>query len=1036
MSRKAFPILAILASFTAVALAPASSSVALTRTSEFVAVPSEVVIGTEINVSMIDIEHNAETKKATSCVVYTPTGARINSTNVSFTEPGKYVFVFSAMFGDEVVTKSQETMSVRTPASMFSGSNASVSQGSFAYNDKLDGIVGVSDYKGIKVSSKDGGVVTFNKVLDFSKATINDAFIDFIVEPSTPGAYDTGEIVITLTDADDSNNIVDIRFVDGLAGSGNGMRLTYASARASGQTYAGYENWAGIWHVDADQTGAPAFLTLRGLDDQIIADTGTGYLNSQLYFDYSSKQILTKSEYLVKNSKVLINDLDSSEIYSTNPWSGFKNGRAILSFKTNDVSGTGAKYIIKSIFGYDFSQELLRDNVAPKLDLDFNGEDRDNLPLAKKDNTYPIFKANVFDNFDDDLYFNTKVQYYDKTEDKYVDVVNDGKRFTTNLNGKYRVFYCCKDRSGNEAEDFYIVNCSSLVHDITIDVPEDLNTHRAYEQVDLCPLSDVTVNNAQGKYSLKRYLISPDSSEVELKNDFFTPTCIGTYKIKYVVNDIYDSPVSKIVDFNILNITHPIIIENIALPTVVVKGQYFNIPRVGCKYPNGEQIADGEVEVRVNETAFSGDRMLVESLDDIHIDYIPHSSIADKVSFTLKVVEGTDSSGRTIKNNYFYSSDTTYEPKSEDTENKAMQFTLKSDAEVNFIKSISSNDLSLSFGIDEATMLNYESFNIKVRDKYDFNKVLTLKVVPNVNGLKLFVPLDTNGKDLSCDENKVFELYYQSYYKTLRDRDYKDICIIKCFDNGDLFTGFSEEVYVSFSFANLANPALISLFFINNQSFKTSIVKDNAGPQIVTDTSLNWANELGEEITIYKAKAYDVLSYVEFLNVTMTDSNGNYILNKADASVDHKVTLNKYGNYRIEYNSKDGNGRNSNRSFTICCIENEKPTLSVDFTPQEKYAVGSVLALPTYSFNDNSLNCTLDVCLYLPSGQGIAIEHATMRNGDVYKENYLDLDHYSSQLVQSNYEVKLYVAGKYRLRYLVVDAYGNVNLKEFVLNVG
>ena len=191
-----------------------------------------------------------------------------------------------------------------------------------------------------------------------------------------------------------------------------------------------------------------------------------------------------------------------------------------------------------------------------------------------------------------------------------------------------------------------------------------------------------------------------------------------------------------------------------------------------------------------------------------------------------------------------------------------------------------------------------------------------------------------------------------------------------------------------------------------------------------------------KKITIYKAKAYDVLSYVESLNVTMTDSNGNYILNKADASVDHKVTLNKYGNYRIEYNSKDGNGRTSNRSFTICCIENEKPTLTIDFTLQEQYAVGSVLSLPTYSFNDNSLNCTLDVCLYLPSGQGIALEHATMRDGSIYKENYLDLDHYSNQLVQSNHEVKLYIAGKYRLRYLVVDAYGNVNLKEFVLKVG
>ena len=198
---------------------------------------------------------------------------------------------------------------------------------------------------------------------------------------------------------------------------------------------------------------------------------------------------------------------------------------------------------------------------------------------------------------------------------------------------------------------------------------------------------------------------------------------------------------------------------------------------------------------------------------------------------------------------------------------------------------------------------------------------------------------------------------------------------------------------------------------------------------------MNWANELGEEITISQAKAYDVLSYVEYLSVTMTDSAGNKILDNADASKDYKVTLSKYGNYRIEYSSRDGNGRTSIRSFTICCIENEKPELTVNLTTKDEYSVGYVFALPTYSFDDNSKNCTLDISLYLPSGQGIAIEHAEMRDGEVYKENYLDVDHYSSDLVQNNNSIKLYMAGKYILRYLVVDAYGNVNLKEFILNV-
>jgi len=995
-------------------------------------VPEEIAIGTEINVEMIDIEYHGETKKASSLVVYTPTGAKINSSKIKFNEAGKYVFEFSAVFENETVTKTLETMSLRTPVSMFSASNATIESGFFAYSDKLDKTLGIEEYKGIKVNSRDGGTVTFNKIIDFSTSSEDDSFIDFIVEPSTEGAYDIGEIIITLTDADDSNNKVDIRFVDGYAGSGVHKRLTYATARANNQYYAGYEARYDVWHINDDQHGTATFLTLRALDQTIIDSFGTGYLNSQLFFDYSSKQIFVKSEFESKNSVAKINDLDNVNLYPTNPWRGFKNNRAILSITTNDVSGTGGKYIVKSILGYDLSQELLRDVTAPKLLIDFDGYDRNDLPLAKNGNTYPLFPVDAFDDFDDDLYLNTKVQFYDAANESYIDVPYENNRFPTYYYGKYLISVYCSDRSGNETSDSYVVNCSSAIKDIEIVVPEDNSIHRAFEMVELCSLDDVVIKNAQGKIDLRRYLIGPDSSETELKNDYFVPNTLGIYQVKYVVSDIYEKPVSKIVNFDIKNIEHPIIVEDINLPPVMIKDQYFDIPRVGCKYPSGDQIVDGEVEIRINGNVFEQDVLHVESLDDVVIEYIPHLSYEDRTTFIVKVVEGNDSNGRINKENYFYSEDSSYTP---DTSGKALQFVTQSDSYINFIKSISSNDLSLSFALDEETKFNYESFNIKVRDKNDSSKTLTIRVVPSGGELKLYVPFDDVGKKLDCDANNQFELYYRAYYKSLIDRNYKDICIINYFDNGEPFTGFSKEVYVSFGFSNPSDLAKASLIFINNQSFKSSIVKDNAGPQIITDSNLNWANELGSEITISEASAFDVLSYVDYLYVSMTDSNGNKILDKADASIDHKVVLNEYGSYRIEYNAKDGNGRTSNRSFTICCVENEKPQLTVNFTPSEYYSVGSTFNLPSYTFDDNSKNCTLDVSLYLPSGQGIAIEHCEMVDGEISKENYLDLDHYSEQLVQNSHAVKLYMAGKYTLRYLTIDAYGNMNFKEFVLNV-
>lgn len=1031
MKKKAIAILMAVSSFAFLAFAP-TMSYTLNREAN-VSLPGEVSIGTDIDVSMIDIEYNGETKKSTSCVVHTPSGAVINSTKINFSEPGKYVFEFSAMFGDIKITKSLETISVRTPVSMFSTSNATVNQDSFAYNDKLDSSVGIDDYFGVKVNSRDGGTVTFNKVIDFTNASKTNPFIDFIVEPSTLGAYDIGELIVTLTDADDPNNKVDIRFVDGLAGSGNQMRLTYATARASGQHYAGYENWSGLWHINNDQTGAPSFLSFRGLDDQIISSFGTGYLNSQLFFDYSSKQILMKHEYSVIGSTVLINDLDNTNIYPANPWSGFKNNRAILSITTKDVSGTGGKYIIKSIFDYDFTHELLRDESAPKLSIDFDGNDRDSLPLAKKNNTYPIFKADIFDDYDDDLLLKTNVQFYDKGNQSYIDIKNDGKRFSTDYYGQYLISYYCEDKTSNIVQDSYKVNCSQYVSDLAIDVPNDSKEYHAYETIELCSLADVNVNNSQGRVTLNRYLIDPNDNVTELKNDYFVPSMTGAYKVKYVASDIYENPVTKIVNYNIRNIEHPIIIESINLPAVMIKDQYYDLPSISCKYPSGDSIVDGDVDVYVNGTLFTQDKLHVQSLDDIVIDYVPQSNMEYERSFNIKVVEGNDSDGKIIKSNYFYSDDANYSI--ENIKNKAMQFTINSESQINFIKSISANDLSLSFGLDEETINNFASFNILIKDKNFPENALTLKVMPNGNNLKIALPHDNISRDLVCDNNKQFELYYRPYNKTLRDINYKDICQIKYFDNGEVFTGFSDEVYISFGFTNLKGTAKASLLFINNQSFKTSIAKDNAGPQIITNSNLNWANELGEEITITKAKAYDVLSYVEYLSITMTDSMGHKILDNVDASKDYKITLNNYGSYRIEYSSRDGNGRTSNRSFTICCIENEKPELAVNLNPKEEYSVGSNFTLPTYSFNDNSKNCTLDISLYLPNGQGIAIEHDEMRDGEMYRENYLDIDHYSSELVQDSNTIKLYMAGKYTLRYLVVDAYGNVNFQEFILNV-
>ena len=673
---------------------------------------SEVHVGDYQELPMIDITHNEETKSASKCIITTPNGYKYEDNKVTYSEAGKYLLTYFADFNGTLISKTVEVLSIRRPENMFSSSNALITRGVFAYNDKLSSSLETDLYSGVKVVSYDNTTVTFDKILDFSKSTINDSFLDFIVEPSNPGKYDVGEILITLTDIDDASNKVYIRYVDGLIGSGASLRMSYATAYANGQVKAGYDPHFSVYHVGSDYTGTPTSLSMRGLTEQSIASEG-GYKNSELFFDYSNSSIYLSSVYTTVNSKSIVNDLDSDELYPTNPWKGFTNGKAKLSITTKDVSGTGCTYLIRSIFDYDLSKEEFRDEIAPKINIDYGLEDPLNLPLSKLNASYPIFTSVATDNFDDGLVVNPKTFYYDEGNEKYISVSNNGNYFKTVNPGKYLIQYLCEDRSGNKAKSEIYIYCSMTSENLQIIIPEDLNSYEVYDKITLPDLDSIVVKNARGHVSLSRELIAPNGLKLPLSN-YFIPEQMGEYKVVYSAIDIFGVPVTEAYSYNVTNLSHPVIIDNIALPKVMIKGFTYNIPVVGCKYPSNGNILDGDTSILINNQPFTSSTYTVENLNPVKITYVPHNSTADKKEFVVNVINPFDNENKLRKLNYFYSDDGSFT--SSTPVGGACEFEVNDSSTINFANYISSNDLSLSMQIDEASLANYSALEIILSD--------------------------------------------------------------------------------------------------------------------------------------------------------------------------------------------------------------------------------------------------------------------------------------------------------------------------------
>lgn len=186
---------------------------------------------------------------------------------------------------------------------------------------------------GTLIELKEGEVMTYNKVIDFTGKTDALSFLVMNIMPYTQNIKDVGRLYIKLTDADPNNsdNYVIIA-TNHSPDSGNMANTGYA--RASFGTY----KPAG-WISDTDLRNDDKYG--RTMPYASFFGVLRNSLDFALKFDYTTKILYNKDGLKI---------IDLTQDFET-AWGGFTNGKAILSIYGGDYNTSRMRILVGNIYG-------------------------------------------------------------------------------------------------------------------------------------------------------------------------------------------------------------------------------------------------------------------------------------------------------------------------------------------------------------------------------------------------------------------------------------------------------------------------------------------------------------------------------------------------------------------------------------------------------------------------------------------------------------------------------------------------------------
>lgn len=947
-----------------------------------------------------------------SVTVTLPSGETTAEKNIALEDAGTYTLEYSVITDAGELRVERKTFLVNYPVYSYHSPDTSVSYGKGKY--------AAGNEEGMMVRLAAGDSIQFTNIVDLADITKSDTLFSCYITPDARGVEDFKSLIITMTDAENPDVFVRIKYWSYIYSTTNGGN-SYASASGNGQVFTGLHASSGLRVNDnyGPFTGA-SFIAQRN-GESVASDA---YLIT-LRFDPETATVYCCGQDGLNTFCI---DLDNGE-YFKNLWTGFESGKVRFSVSAADYVGTTANFCILSVFGVadagemaEVAQGVYKDEQGP--DIQVKGEYAyDALPNAVVGNSYTVPTAEAYDRYSGKEDVTCSV-WYNYNTDRAISVpVIDGK-FYVDKAGGYAIVYQAKDDIGNLSTKVCWVNAFESLSPIDFLLPESRVTSAGVGQY--VALEGVEeFSGGSGNKTVRISVTDPNGNTVTVTDGFRTQTP-GVYTVTYTAIDYVgqEKPISYTLE---VADEDSLVLESIpAFYPVYISGATYTLPEIyAYHYTDGELnrvLCSVKVKYGNRKLTYTSGDEFVPSVknngDQILFDVIYDGEvIASYEADVILAYELNEYYGDTElkEGNYFHGEGFEKTPTGTGVVFKATQNTSFSWIYAN---ALDKANLSITF-FEVANMSERAKITVTLSDVADMRRSVSLVMQNAGEGVTylqvggatalLGVPFSAVG-----DKN-VISFKNDSFYCS--GVQYS----IAYDDNGNEFEGFvSDEVFISVAFENQRAGASYTVSAINGYVFKNNY-ENYAIPEInIHAADYGGRQSLGTVYRLPAASASDVFAptlrfYVTVYenNSVMYDVNGK-LLYKVDPTQAYDILLSDFGRYTVQYYAEaygfDGAKKvNDFTSYAINVYDNEPPVITVTGSYKGFVSVGEEMSIPSYTVSDNS--------------GGEMIHIITIRRPDGRTE-YLTEGKYTATMV-----------GEYEFRLMVVDEIGNTAMKRFSVQV-
>lgn len=988
----------------------------------------DVFIGDTIDVKTRRLEYNGDHKDVFG-LIFNPRGDSFQGKSFTITEPGLYKVVYEAYFGHHKEQQVINYLCKRKSSDFFSITNpVSISYGEYRYNTPA------YHHEGVLIDAKNGTEIRFNEALSVDDFLVDQtqsdptsgykdrnstidahSLIDFLIDPSVYMSTDFTAMTIRLTDSIDSSNYVDIKIEDGYyTGSYDSGSLSWVRVGASCNWQLGWE-WEkvegkinqGKYHNGRSGTGLNLSYRGQPYNNQIFSAQILYCSETQRFYNYRGS--------LETDFAYFINELSDPIVYGNNAWNGFESGKFFLTIIPTAFSNSTGRILIKSVGKYLLNDNIIADNDAPTINVDTQGYDTTNLPRAVVGRRYPVFKANVFDNYDSNLTYDVNVSYRDSVNKKDIDVPISNDSFLANKSGVYTIKYNAKDRSGNVADTISLkVITVGTFDDVVLNLATSGTTVDAYEIAQIPSLDDVHSDGGIGNISLTRKVIDPNGNEVVVDGNEFRPTLVGNYRVVYTGTDYIGNTGEVIFTVESRNLLAPKFISKPNLPPALIKGFKYSFDNIEAIKTVNNKVEEVVPEILINDNPQSG-KYTAEGTQT-KITYKAGDTTKDVY---LDVVDVTDSEGGFDQAKYFHSA-TIGAAQSSYLDNPNVTLSIPGAAATQFINELNPENFYLGMSlISGESHLNI--IRVKLIDSVDQNVTVTFEINLSDGTIQApylpILPFEVNGEKVALE--------YKDQNKSFLDTNQNSLGTIIKDDTGAAFIGFNRGLYLEIQFDEVSSTSSIAIEKICNQPLGyRNKGKDRVEPSIKYNSALISEQQKGKDFVYPTFEAFDVLSDITSTSISISRPGATPITGSKNMTTTFKIE--QAGEYRITYTAKDSSNITKTVIEIVSVYDDIKPTLVVNNPPKDSYKLNESFTIPSYTANDESGIYTVDVILIMPTNEmRILTHHIHIEDEEVdYVEYALDLERgiYDSNFIVNNTTFRLNMAGTYRLRFVAYDA--------------